>query len=145
MTIERMFVRAVLDGDTLIALRTVGNGTEERRIRLAYLDAPETTQAPFGASARSYLRYLLAFNEPVNVTVHGTDKYDRLIGEVVRVRDYANCGLRSVVGGYAALWLCPQERGDYLAAQEIAQRKRVGIWRVAGLHQAPWAYRAGKP
>ncbi len=117
---------------------------EEVRIRLAYLDAQEMTHTPsypYAVSARAYLRRLLYIGEPVRVTLYGTDAYGRLLGELVRVRDDGNCGLRLVQGGYAALWNCPQSRREYYAAQAIAQHKRLGIWKYPGPWQTPWLYR----
>jgi endonuclease YncB( thermonuclease family) len=147
-TTEIMRVRYTPDGDTVRCLRSLTeNGiqrTEEIRVRLAYLDAPELgnpqTHA-YAVSARAYLRRLLNLHEPVRVTLYGQDGYGRLIGEIRRVRDEGNCGLRLVAGGYAALYHCPQSRGEYYAAQENAQRKRLGIWKVPGPWQSPWLYR----
>lgn len=147
-TTELMCVRYTPDGDTVRGLRTMTeNGiqrTEEIRVRLAYLDAPELGNPQtyaYAVNARAYLRRLLDLHEPVRVTVYGQDGYGRLIGEIRRVRDEGNCGLRLVHGGYAALYHCPQARGEYYAAQEIAQRQRRGIWRVPGPWQTPWLYR----
>ena len=96
---------------------------------------------PWGIRARSYLRTLLYVNEPILVDVIGSDKYGRLIAEVLRKRDYGNLGLRLALGGYVALWMCPSSQQGYQAAQAIAQAKKVGIWSIPGLHQTPWLYR----
>ncbi|MDG4550743.1 MAG: thermonuclease family protein [Candidatus Contendobacter sp.] len=144
MTTERMRVSYTPDGDTIRCWRTVGSAVEEVRVRLAYIDAPEIgqpAQYPYAVSARAYLRRLLALNEVVETRIVGQDFYGRLLAEVIRLRDYGNCGLRLVHGGYAALWQCPQSRGEYHAAQDIAQRHRLGIWRTPGPWQTPWLYR----
>lgn len=145
MTPELLRVSYTPDGDTLRCWRTTGQQAEEVRIRLAYLDAPEITNAEcyaYAISARAYLRRLLALGEIIEARILGQDVYGRSIAEVIRIsRDYGNCGLRLVVGGYAALWQCPQSRGEYYAAQEIAQRQRLGIWRTPGPWQTPWLYR----
>lgn len=144
MTAERMRVSYTPDGDTIRCWRTVGSAAEEVRVRLAYIDAPEISNpqtAAYAISARAYLRRLLALNETVETRIVGQDVYGRLIAEVIRLRDYGNCGLRLVQGGYAALWNCPRSRGEYYAAQDIAQRKRLGIWHTPGPWQAPWRYR----
>jgi len=143
--IERMRVSYTPDGDTIRAFRTLGQSTEEVRLRLAYLDAPELSGAAYptawGLRARAYLRRLLAVRETIEARILGQDLYGRLLAEVIRVRDGGNCGLRLVVGGYAALWNCPRSRGEYYAAQEIAQRQRLGIWSTPGPWQTPWRYR----
>jgi endonuclease YncB( thermonuclease family) len=147
-TTEIMQVRYTPDGDTVRCLRPLTeNGvtrTEEVRVRLAYLDAPEIGNPQtyaYAVAARAYLRRLLVLHELVKVTLYGQDTYGRLLGEILRMRDDGNCGLRLVAGGYAALWRCPQARGEYHAAQEIAQRKRLRIWRTPGPWQTPWRYR----
>lgn len=147
-TTELMRVRYTPDGDTVRCLRSrTTSGLirgEEVRVRLAYLDAPEIGNPQtyaYAVSARAYLRRLLYVNEPVSVTLYGQDAYGRLLGEIRRVRDEGNCGLRLVAGGYAALYHCPWSRGEYYAAQENAQRNRRGIWRVPGPWQTPWLSR----
>lgn len=141
MTTEIMRLTYTYDGDTLGGYRTLGGTVEPVRIRLAYLDAPEMNQAPWGMRARSYLRSLLAINECIEVRVNDTDRYGRLLAEVLRTRDYGNVGLRLVLGGYAALWQCPTTQPAYWAAQDIARCRRLGIWSRPGLHQSPWIFR----
>lgn len=148
MSAEVMRVHYTPDGDTLRCFRTVTEGgvirAEEVRVRLAYIDAPEIGVAgcrAYAIRARAYLRRLLYLGEKVNVDILGTDQYGRFVAEVIRLRDYGNCGLRLVHGGYAALYQCPAERIEYRAAQEIAQHKRLGIWRTLGVWQTPWLTR----
>ncbi len=136
------------DGDTVRAWRSVTeNGTsrmEQVRIRLAYLDAPEIGHAfslPYALAARAYLRRLLVLGEPITVRILGRDVYGRLLGEVLRVRDDGNCGLRLVLGGYVALRECPLSQEAYFIAESIAKEKRLGIWRKSGPWQTPWLTR----
>ncbi|MBK8752370.1 MAG: thermonuclease family protein [Candidatus Competibacteraceae bacterium] len=84
-------------------------------------------------------------NEPVEARIYGTDGYGRLVAEIIRLRDYGNCGLRLVVGGYAAKFQCPPERTEYASAEGIARYKRIGIWRQPGLQQTPSHYRSSQP
>lgn len=148
MSEEVMKISYTPDGDTLRCFRTITENnvtrTEEVRIRLAYIDAPEIGNAEchaYAISTRAYLRRLLYVGESVKVQILGQDIYGRLLAEIIRLRDYGNCGLRLIHGGYAALWQCPQSRGEYYAAQEIAQQKRRGIWKKPGPWQTPWLYR----
>ncbi len=138
---ELMRLTYTYDGDTLGAWRTIGGMASQVKLRLAYLDAPEMDQSPWGLRARAYLRTLLYVNEQIQVDIKGTDKYGRLIAEVLRTRDYGNLGLRLVLGGYAALWLCPDTQPAFHAAEAIARAKKAGIWSIAGLHQTPWLVR----
>ena len=145
MISERLRVLYTQDGDTVTCWRLVNGIATQARIRLAFIDAPELAQSPYGISARAYFRSLLYVNEPVEARIYGTDAYGRLIAEIIRLRDYGNCGLRLVVGGYAALFQCPAARSEYAAAQDIAQRRKAGIWRQPGLQQTPWRYRNQQP
>ena len=145
MISERMRVVYSHDGDTVTCWRTVNGVATQARIRLAFINAPELAQSPYGVNARAYFRSLLSVHEPVEARIYGTDAYGRLIAEIIRLRDYGNCGLRLVVGGYAALFQCPTARSEYAAAQDIAQRRKAGIWRQPGVQQTPWRYRAGSP
>ena len=141
MITERMRIVYTHDGDTVTCWRTVNGVAVKARVRLAFIDAPELAQSPYGISARAYFRSLLYVNEPVEARIYGTDAYGRLIAEIIRLRDYGNCGLRLVLGGYAATFRCPAERTEYASAEGIARYKRAGIWRQPGLHQTPWLYR----
>ena len=145
MISERMRVVYSHDGDTVTCSRLVNGIATQARIRLAFIDAPELAQSPYGISARAYFRSLLYVNEPVEARIYGTDAYGRLIAEIIRLRDYGNCGLRLVVGGYAPVFRCPAERTEYASAEGIARYKRAGIWRQPGLQQTPWRYRNQPP
>ena len=145
MISERMHVIYTHDGDTVTCWRTVNGVAVEARIRLAFIDAPELAQSPYGISARAYFRSLLYVNEPVEARIYGQDAYGRLIAEIIRLRDYGNCGLRLVLAGHAAVFRCPADRSEYASAEGIARYQRAGIWRLPGLHQTPWLYRAHSP
>jgi endonuclease YncB( thermonuclease family) len=138
---EIMRLTYTYDGDTLGAWRIINGQASPVKLRLAYIDAPEIDQGPWGIRARAYLRTLLYVNEPIQVDIKSTDKYGRLIAEVLRTRDYGNLGLRLVLGGYAALFMCPSTQPAFFAAQDIARAKRAGIWALPGLQQTPWLYR----
>lgn len=138
---EFMHLTYTYDGDTLGARRTLGSLSGQEHLRLAYIDAPEIAQSPWGIRARSYLRTLLVVNERIQVDIKSRDKYGRLIAEVIRTRDYGNLGLRMVLQGYAALFMCPNTQQAYHVAEGIARRKRAGIWSLPGLHQTPWLFR----
>ena len=82
MNTERLRISYVPDGDTLRAFTARG---EEVRIRLAYVDAPEMSQAPYGLAARAYLRKLLNLQELIELRKIGTDIHGRSVGEVIRL------------------------------------------------------------
>ena len=141
-------MRYTPDGDTVRCLRSrTTNGlirTEEVRVRLAYLDAPEMGNPQtyaYAVSARAYLRRLLDLHEPVRVTVYGQDAYGRLIGEILRVRDEGNCGLRLVLGGYAALYRCPRAAASTPPPRRSPSGNGWAFGKVPGPWQTPWWYR----
>jgi micrococcal nuclease len=70
-------VVGILDGDTLSVLRE-GKAV---KVRLHGIDTPERQQ-PFGTRARQYTGEL-AFNQVVTVLVRDTDRYGRMVGEVL--------------------------------------------------------------
>ncbi len=71
-------VVAVHDGDTI----TLKTNSEEKKIRLASIDAPELNQA-YGAKARDTLKGLV-LGKQVQVDFSKRDKYSRLVGQFVK-------------------------------------------------------------
>lgn len=69
-------VVAVSDGDTITVLR----GSEQVKIRLAEIDAPEKAQA-FGNSAKQSLSDL-CFGKIASIVDQGKDRYKRTLGQV---------------------------------------------------------------
>src|SRR2546428_10732285 len=70
-------VVGISDGDTISVLRE-GKAV---KVRLYGVDAPEKAQA-FGTKARQFTAALV-FQKDVTVIVHATDRYGRLVGEVL--------------------------------------------------------------
>lgn len=128
-------VVAVTDGDTL----TVLEGTEQRKIRLHGIDAPEKAQ-PFGTKAREHLGEMVA-GKSVRVIVTGTDRYKRLIGRV-QVGE-VDVNTKMVRDGLA--WQYRQfDKSQALAdAEEEARRDRRGLW-ADKEPVPPWEWRKRK-
>jgi micrococcal nuclease len=72
---EIMHLTYTYDGDTLGAPRDPGSLIGQEPIRLAYIDAPEIAQSPWGIRARTCLRTLLMVNERIQVDIKNRDKY----------------------------------------------------------------------
>lgn len=129
----------VADGDTITVKDKHG---ANHKIRLAFIDAPETKQN-HGAHSRDALAQLL-LNK--NVVVHITD-VDRYKREVALV-DYnkQNVNYRQVLLGHA--WHYTQyaksqdavEYQRFQAAQAAAKQQRSGLWSFER-PVAPWDYR----
>ena len=130
-------VVGISDGDTL----TIMDATKKtHKIRLAYIDAPESGQA-FGQTAKRQLS-TICFDRQARVVVVDTDRYQRSIGVVTcdgvnANRSMVEAGLAWVYRRYAPLTT------SWAAFEEKARRERRGLWSVAS-PVAPWDYRANQ-
>lgn len=130
-------VLSIGDGDT-IRVRQAGRTVT---VRLACIDAPELAQSPYGAAARAYLRQRLPLGAPVTLDVHSTDRYGRLVAEVI---GEINLGLALVEDGQAFAYRRYLEACDgraYLDAEFRASRHRFGVWQEPGGIPRPWEVR----
>ena len=82
-------VLSIGDGDTL----TVKEGNPRTKVRLACIDAPETSQSPYGKAARQALKSLLPVGSDVTLRSKATDRYGRTVAEVIRNRSNINQSL----------------------------------------------------
>lgn len=132
-------VVGVLDGDTVTVLES---GHEQRRIRVAGIDAPEKKQ-PFGQKSKAKMAELV-FGKDVAVEWSKKDRYGRTIG-VVLVNGQ-DAGLELLRAGLA--WHYKQyqrdqtqdQRADYGKAEEAARAERIGLW-SDGEAVPPWEWR----
>ena len=141
----------VADGDTVTVL--VGN--EQRRVRLAGIDAPERKQ-PYGKASGRALRALVA-GKQVRVDYDKRDRYGRIVGVVwVRAPDMQcasepcpktlDAGLYLVTVGLAwwyrryAREQTLQQRAAYEKAERQARTEGAGLWRQPR-PVAPWQWR----
>ena len=134
-------VLSIGDGDSL----RVREGHRTMNVRLACIDAPETSQAPHGASARAQLQTLAPVGSAVEVRIKATDRYGRFVAELSRNGRNLNQAL--VASGAAFVyWQYIQgcDRQTYSRLETEARLKRQGVWGVSGGVQRPWIYRAGQ-
>jgi endonuclease YncB( thermonuclease family) len=128
-------VVGVTDGDT-VTLLTVAHS--RLRVRLTEIDTPERGQ-PGGARARQVLADKV-FNEIVNVTVYGNDRYGRTLGRVwLGARDINRELVRE---GYA--WAYRQYLTDtsLLEDERLARAEMLGLWSSRD-SVPPWNWRRG--
>ncbi|MDO4997085.1 MAG: thermonuclease family protein [Neisseria sp.] len=133
-------VNAVSDGDTL---RLRDSDGKNHKVRLAYIDAPETTQQ-HGIASRDALREAL-IGETVQVNVFDVDQYGR---EVARVNlNGKDINLQQVQNGnawhYVSIAKKKQDKSayrEYEQAQKNAKDERVGLWQQSS-PTPPWTYR----
>lgn len=130
-------VVGISDGDTL----TVLDGAKKmHKIRLAYIDAPESAQA-FGQAAKRQLSNI-CFDRQAKVVVVDTDRYQRAVGLVAcdgvnANRSMVEAGLAWVYRRYAPVTT------SWSAFEVDARRARRGLWSDAS-PIAPWDYRAAQ-
>lgn len=126
----------VSDGDTITVLDATN---AQHRIRLAGIDAPESSQA-FGKVSRANLSHLVA-GRTVRVVERGRDRYQRILG-VVYV-DELDCNLQQLKDGMAWHYRQYDSNPAYAAAESEARARRRGLW--ADPHaQEPWTFRKQK-
>ncbi|MFO7629965.1 MAG: thermonuclease family protein [Prochlorococcaceae cyanobacterium] len=133
-------VLSIGDGDSL----RVRQGKRTLTVRLACIDAPETSQIPHGPQARDYLQLRLPPGRPVTLAVKASDQYGRLVAEVI---SDINIGLLMVDDGQAFAYrryLGGCNAKEYLDAEYRASRHRYGVWQVPGGIIRPWDFRRGQ-
>jgi endonuclease YncB( thermonuclease family) len=132
------FVVSVHDGDTI----TLQTPSENRKIRLAGIDAPELRQR-YGLESRHSLQEEI-LRQTVTVNTEKQDKYGRFIGKVMLGGEDIN--LKQINNGLAWVYikylseLAAEDRSTYLNAQEAAQQARLGLWKDDA-PTSPWDYR----
>ena len=132
-------VASVSDGDTL----RVTCGGEKKKIRLYCIDAPEMKQRPWGRESRDHLRSLARRGSSVTIIKHTTDRYGRIVGEVISA-DGSNLNQAQVRGGQAAIYrkyCATHSNPDYFGDERLAKAEYLGIWSKQGLQQKPWEFR----
>lgn len=130
-------VVGISDGDTVSVLRE-GKAT---KVRLYGVDAPEKAQA-FGTQARKFTGDLV-FQQMVTVIIRDTDRYGRLVGEVI-LPDGRNLNQELVRAGMAWWYQQYAPKATTLAQLEAeARAAKRGLWADAS-PTPPWEWRRGK-
>jgi endonuclease YncB( thermonuclease family) len=130
-------VVGIADGDTISVLRE-GKAV---KVRLHGVDTPERAQA-FGTQARK-LTGDLAFQQVVTVVIRDTDRYSRVVGEVL-LPDGRSLNQELVRAGMA-WWYRQYAPNDTTLAQLEAEARtaKSGLW--ADAHPVPpWEWRKGQ-
>ncbi|WP_254896181.1 thermonuclease family protein [Synechococcus sp. HK05] len=134
-------VISIGDGDSL----RVREGSRILNVRLACIDAPETSQAPHGASARAQLQALAPVGTAVELRIKASDRYGRSVAELSRNGRNLNQAL--VASGAAFVyWQYIQgcDRQTYSRLEKEARLKRMGIWGVSSGLTRPWDFRSNQ-
>jgi len=134
-------VLSVGDGDTI----TVVEGEKRIKIRFACIDAPETSQAPYGMESRKAVQDLLPIGTEVTFRTKAIDRYRRTVAEVFR--GSVNINQKQVETGNAFVyWQYIQrcDRQTYSRLENSARLRQAGVWSVNDGIQRPWDYRHGR-
>ncbi|MGG4775909.1 thermonuclease family protein [Paenalcaligenes sp. Me52] len=135
----------VADGDTL----TVQVGSQQYRIRLASIDAPETHKSdeqpgqPYAQASRDFL-YQRVGGKNVQLNCYEEDNYGRKICDVSLLGQDTSLNRQLVAAGYA--WANQEKRGRFLRdknmvdLQQQAQKNKQGIWQAPSAVE-PWVWR----
>ena len=135
-------VVSVGDGDTV----RVSEGSKRITVRLACIDAPETSQRPWGARSTAFLKQLTPVGSEVSLRVQTVDRYGRTVAELLNRRGNVNQLMVEAGQAFAYrryLRQCDAQR--YLQLEDEAKRQGLGIWSVepSGITR-PWDYRRGR-
>lgn len=143
---EYVSVLRVHDGDTVSII--IGN-TEEK-VRLIGVDAPELGQEPWGKRAKRKLQEIMRKTDKtvrIEFDVEERDKYGRLLA-YLWTKDGRLINEEMIRSGYAFVYTVPPNVryvDRFRRAQEIASKRRVGIWGEKGLEERPSDYRKTHP
>ena len=127
LPVQAASVLSVGDGDTI----TITNGAQKIRVRLACIDAPETSQTPYGMESRQTLQKLLPVGTEVTVHTKTTDRYGRTIGEVLKGNTNINPAL--VGSGNAFVYwqyISGCDRQTYSNLENDARLRNLDVWSV---------------
>lgn len=127
LPVQAATVVSVGDGDTI----TITNGAQKIRVRLACIDAPETSQTPYGIESRQALQKLLPIGTEVTVRTKATDRYGRTVGEVLKGSTNIN---QTLVGSGNAFvywqYISGCDRQTYSRLENDARLRKLGVWSV---------------
>jgi len=126
-------VVGVHDGDT-VTLLTPAN--QQVKIRLAQIDAPESSQA-FGQRSKESLSAMV-YNKTIHVAKETIDKYGRTVGTLFV--DGLDVNREQIRRGMAWAYRKYLHDQSLLQIEAEAQKAKVGLWSDAH-PMPPWEYR----
>lgn len=141
---KKITVVSVGDGDTF----RVNKEGKTITVRLACIDAPETTQGVYGTKATNQLKQLLPVGQQVVLRIVNNDRYGRMVAEVYVDEKLVN--LQMVSSGYAAVYPqylngCPTNKPQLIQAEETAKQQGKGMWdKTNPIPVMPWDFRRGR-
>ena len=130
-------VIGVADGDTVTVLM---DNKIQHKIRLAEIDTPEKAQ-PYGQKAKQALSDYV-FRQRVKVEVETTDRYGRIVGWLVRLKDELNVNQQMVREGHAWVYTHYSRSRVLRAYEKDAEKNKRGLWALQPDQRVPpWEWR----
>ena len=122
-------VLSIGDGDTLRLRGSAGVVT----VRLACIDAPESSQGPWGPTARRELQALLPMGKAVELKAKATDRYGRNVAEVFSGGRNINQALVAS-GAVFVYWqyIAGCDRNSFSRLETDACQRRLGAGSTPG-------------
>jgi endonuclease YncB( thermonuclease family) len=136
ISVQRLegLVIGISDGDSI----TVRSGSENIKVRLAQIDAPETGQ-PWGTRSRQELSALVG-GKTVKLMVTGQDRYGRTIAQIEAEGIDVNRDMlaRGAAWAYVDYLTDP----SLIEVERLARNRAIGLWAMPENERvAPWVYR----
>ncbi|QNJ06536.1 putative nuclease [Synechococcus sp. MEDNS5] len=132
---------SVGDGDTVRITDKAGNKVT---IRLACIDAPETSQGNSGKWSTETLKGLIQ-GKPISLKPQIKDRYGRTVAEIYQ--GSTNVNLQMVKRGAAFAYRRYLKQCDsdaYLSAETTAMNRKLGVWGPYKVDLKPWDYRRSR-
>ena len=132
---------SVGDGDTV---RVTSRQGEKVTIRLACIDAPETSQGTSGKWSTQTLKGLIE-GQSIFLKPQVKDRYGRTLAEIYVGNRNINLQMVQVGAAYVYRQYLKQcDRDSYLRAEDTATKKGLGVWGPYKPAQVPWEYRRSR-
>ncbi|MEC8052116.1 MAG: thermonuclease family protein [Myxococcota bacterium] len=133
-------VVGVADGDTVTVLM---DNKIQHKIRLAEIDTPEKAQ-PYGQTAKQALSEYV-YRQRVKVEVETTDRYGRIVGWLIRLKDNLNVNQQMVREGHAWVYTKYSRSRVLRAYEKDAEKNQRGLWALQPDQRIPpWDWRKMK-
>ena len=133
-------VVGVADGDTVTVLM---DNKIQHKIRLAEIDTPEKAQ-PYGQTAKQALSEYV-YRQRVKVEVETTDRYGRIVGWLIRLKDNLNVNQQMVRDGHAWVYTKYSRSRVLRAYEKDAEKNQRGLWALQPDQRIPpWDWRKMK-
>ena len=129
---------SVGDGDTVRVTDKVGNKVT---IRLACIDAPETSQGASGKWSTKTLKGLIQ-GKSISLKPQVKDRYGRTVAEIYRGSTNVNLQMVKLGAAFAyRKYLKHCDSDTYIRAETTAINRRLGVWGPYKMDLKPWDYR----